>query len=324
MILDKNFLQSEDRTTPRLCALTRYGCEFVLIDTLIYELCSDSRLANLWPSIQKKLFPFSDRLHLWFHSSELLRLEVANNAPVGGPEDSDATHRLRDWFRSGQVYVPGNLKAIVEDARQQREIDTMELVAPMARAFGNMIADAGRNIGRSRLPKDDLAGEVRDNLDDERLIRWVIRGFYGNPDSPENHIADAADRINSRWFAFHYARVTLALIGIFLQKYGLKEEPGKKFPNTKLDVEYLAMLHYADALASDETSGDMAEMCKWLFGTTKKHISSARLLASMLTEEEIRLEAYYRWDRGGRMYGHDLNDWLFVEHELHERAWNRL
>lgn len=51
VILDKNFLQSEDRTTPRLRALARCNCEFVLIDTLIYELCSDRRLVNLWQSI---------------------------------------------------------------------------------------------------------------------------------------------------------------------------------------------------------------------------------------------------------------------------------
>jgi hypothetical protein len=291
---------------------------------LIYELCSDGRLANLWPSIQKKLFPFADRLHLWFHSSELLRREVANNAPVSGPEDSEATQRLRDWFRSGQVYVPSNLKVIVEDARQQREIDTMEKVAPMARAFGGMIADTGRSVGLSKLSKDDLAGRVRDSLGDERLMRWAIRSCYGNPDSPENHVPDAADRIDSRWFAFHNARVTLALIGIFLQKYGLTEEPGKKFPNTKLDLEYLALLHYADALASDETSGDMAEMCRWLFGSTKKQISSSQLLASIPTEDAIRLDAYCRWDRGGRTHGHDLDDWLSVERELLERVWDRL
>lgn len=132
VILDKNFLQSEDHTTPRLRALARCGCDFVLIDTLIYELCSDSRLANLWPPIQKKLLPFAGRLHLWFHSSELLRLEVTKNVPVSGPEDSKTTQWLRDQFRSGQVYVPSNLKEFVEAAHQQREIDMMEKVAPMA------------------------------------------------------------------------------------------------------------------------------------------------------------------------------------------------
>jgi hypothetical protein len=187
-----------------------------------------------------------------------------------------------------------------------------------------MIADAGRSVGLSSLSKDDLAGRVRDNLDDEPLMRWAILAYYGNLNSPENHIPDAADRIDSGWFAFHNARVTVALIGIFLQKYGLTEKPGRKFPNTKLDLEYLVLLHYADALASDETSGDMAEMCRWLFGSTKKHISTARLLASMPTKDEIRLDAYFRWDCGGRTHGHDLDDWLSVEREMLKQVWDRL
>src|ERR1035441_5760585 len=99
IILDKNFLQKEDRKTPRLRALARCGCVFVLIDTLIYELCSDKKLPSLWPSLQKKLFPFADRLHLWFHASELLNQEVTTSQAVAGPEDDAATQTLRDWFR---------------------------------------------------------------------------------------------------------------------------------------------------------------------------------------------------------------------------------
>jgi len=324
VILDKNFLQSEDRTTPRLRALARCGCEFVLIDTLIYELCSDSRLTNLWPSIQKKLFPFADRLHLWFHTSELLRREVAENRPVSGPEDKEATQRLRDWFRSGQVFVPSKLKDIVKESHQQREIDSMEQVAPMARAFGELIADSGRSTGITKLNKCDLAARVRDNLNDNRLVRWALRACYGNPESPENHIPDAENRVTPDWFAFHNAKITMALIGIFLQKYGLKEQPGKKFPNTKLDMEYLALLHYADAIASDETSGDMAEMCEWMFGSTKKRISSTSLFASMPPDDAVRLDAYFAWECSGRTHGHDLDDWLSAEGAVFTRVWDRL
>jgi hypothetical protein len=274
--------------------------------------------------IQEKLFPFADRLHVWFHTSELLRREVANKTHVNGPEDGKATHTLRDWFRSGQVYVPDDLNEIVKKANQQREIDSMEKVAPMARCFGKMIAEAAECGGIHKLTKDDLAAQVRDNLSDERLIRWAIRACYGNPNSPENHIPDAENIVNSAWFAFHNARATLALIGIFLQKYGLTEHPGRKFPNTKLDMEYLALLHYADALASDETSGDMADMCNWLYGSTKKRISSVQLLASVPSGDKIRLDAYFTWDQGGRTHGHHLDDWLSAERKLMALVWGQL
>ena len=217
--------------------------------------------------------------------------------------------------------MPENLKEIVERARQQREINSMEKVAPMARCVGKMVA------AQCSIPinaKEKIANAVRDKLGDESFVRWLVGACYGNPDSPENHIPDAANRIDSGWFAFHNARATLALIGIFLQKYGLTEEPSRKFPNTKLDLEYLALLHYADALASDETSGDMAEMRRWLFGSTKKHISSARLLAAVPTEDDIRLDAYFRWVREDRTHGHDLDDWLSAERELEGRVWDQL
>ncbi len=324
VILDKNFLQKEDASTPRLRALALAGCDFILTDTLLYELCSDSHLPQLWPSIQRKLFRFVDRIHLWFHTAELLRREIAQNGPINGPEGADATRRLREWFRSGSVFVPSNLKETVESAYQQREVDSMEKVAPMARAVGDMIADSLTKVTKRNATKDDLGGWIENNFNDERLIRWVLRACYGNVKSPENHIPNAESRITPDWFAFPNARVTLALIGIFLVKYGLSELPGRKFPNTKLDTDYLALLHYADALASDETSGDMAQMCGWLYGSTKKCISSDRLFAAIPSEDEVRLNGYYRWVESGHTHGHDVADWLNAEEELYRRMWESL
>lgn len=324
VILDKNFVQSEGRTTPRLNALARCGCEFVLIDTLIYELCSDRKLPTLWQSVQRKLFPFADRLRVWHHTSELLRKETVDNKPVSGPEDEEATQRFWDWFRSGTVYLPSDAAEIVEAAHQQREIDSMEKVAPMARAVGALVAEARRHAGIQGQAKEDLAGWVRDNLTDERLIRWALRASHGDPESRENHIPDAAGRVTPDWFAYRNARVTLALIAVFLQKYGLTNAPGRKFPNTKLDTDFLALLHYADALASDETSGDMADMCTWLFGSTRKRITSAKLLSSVPSETDIRYDAYCRWEATGRGHGHDVDDWLTSESELYETIWTEV
>ena len=116
----------------------------------------------------------------------------------------------------------------------------------------------------------------------------------------------------------------MALIGIFLQKYGLDADPGKGLPNTKLDADYLALLHYADGLASDETAGDMATMCGWLFGSDKKRISSTRLLSSIPSEVDIRFGAYCQWVFSGQTHGHDVVDWLSSESALYEETWNNL
>ena len=324
VILDKNFIQSESISTTRLHALARCGCEFVISDTLLYELCSDSKRPGLWPSLQNKMFPFADRLHVWFHTSELLRQEIATNQQVYGPEDKLTTQRLRDWFRSGQVYIPPDLQKIVEKAKKQREEDPMKAVVPMARSIGKIIAVACKASDVSKPSEDDPAKIILENLNNELFIHWMLRITHGNSQSSETYIPDADRRVNKSWFAFHNARSNLALVAIFLQKYGFAENPGKKFPNTKLDADYLAILHYAEAIASDETSGDMATMIDGLYSASKKQITSKKLLSSIPREDEVRLAAYQRWEGRGRTEGNDVKDWLDAETSLYEMIWSKL
>jgi hypothetical protein len=261
---------------------------------------------------------------LWFHTAELLRREARSNQPISGPEDGFPTRCLREWFRSEQVHVPDNLKEIVNEAHQQREVDTMEKVAPMARCVGKLYNNFTTELRRRANKQEDTDSLCTQFINNQSIINWTIKACHGNPDSQENYIPDAADRIDMGWFAYHHARVTLALICVFLKKYGLSDSPGKKFPNTKLDADYLALLHYADGLASDETAGDMADMSLWLFGNTKKLISSRSLLSQLPTEEAIRLTAYDEWERAGRTHGHDLTDWFKAESELYGLLWEKL
>lgn len=323
VILDKNFLQAEDNSVPRLRALAHCGCDFVLTDTLIYELCSDRRRTTLWLSIQKKLASFADRLHLWFHAAELLRREVARKSPIALPGDTDATESLRVWFRSRCEYVPSDIEAIIANVREQREVNTMKRVAPMARAVGEMLMGQLKQVGDMRPTTDDLVRVIRDGLDSGLLVRWIVGASHGNPDSVETFFPKAAESIDASWFMFHHARATLALIGIFLRKYGFVQNPGQKFVNTKLDIDYLVLLQYAEALASDETA-DMAVLAEWLYARKKKLVRSDRLLAMIPREDEIRRNAYSHWVDAGRTNGHQLADWLNAEEQMYERVWNSL
>jgi|SRR5208337_2276126 len=107
-------------------------------------------------------------------------------------------------------------------------------------------------------------------------------------------------------------------------KYGEKDKPGKEFRNTELDADCAALLHYADALATNETSGSMADMCSWLYRGSKKLFSTSGLDAVLPTEARIRLDAYWIWDRSGRGHGHDVADWLSAENLLVDQIWDRL
>ena len=101
------------------------GCTFVLTDTLVYELCTGSR-DTLWSEAQRKLWEFADAIEVWRHTGELLKDEIATQAPVSSPLDDDLTTRTRYWFQRRTEQVPDDLRSLTGSAYQQREVDSVD------------------------------------------------------------------------------------------------------------------------------------------------------------------------------------------------------
>jgi hypothetical protein len=110
---------------------------------------------------------------------------------------------------------------------------------------------------------------------------------------------------------------------IFLLKYGLDVEPGKKFVNTRHDMDLLALLHYGSAIASDETSGDLATAMNSLYDGTRKQITSKALLSGA-SAIEIQVAAFYNWINNGQKHGNALSDWLSAESRIEFRHMQNL
>ena len=127
--------------------------------------------------------------------------------------------------------------------------------------------------------------------------------------------------LGPEWFVYHETRGTLALWCVFMMKFGLKNRPGKDFGHTKLDADYASLLHYADGLATNETSGNMADMCEWLYGGSKRMFSTGSLDAALPTHAQLRVEAYQKWESDGRTHGHDKADWFWAKKTLAARWW---
>jgi hypothetical protein len=100
--------------------------------------------------------------------------------------------------------------------------------------------------------------------------------------------------------------------------------PGDGFRHTKLDADYVTLLQYADALATNETRGTMADMCRWLHGNSKKTFSTRDLDSAVPGEAAIRSEAYDHWQRQGSTHGHAEGDWFWAKRKLQDLAWLRL
>jgi hypothetical protein len=323
LILDKSFLQAEARSCSRLRALRLCGCTFVLTDTLVYELCTGSR-NTLWSEAQRKLWEFADAIEVWRHTGELLKDEVATQAPQGSPLDDELTVRTKHWLQRRTEQVPVDLRSIADVARKQREVDSVDALIKMCRTFCAMCAEPYHQIRKKLSQGIDLGPQMDDLVNQERMVNLWVQRAHGRPEATDVYIKGSEKGLGTEWFAYHHARSSLALWCVFMLKYGEKDTPGKEFRNTKLDADYAALLHYADALATNETSGSMADMCSWLYRDSKKLFSTSSLDAVLPGEQDIRLAAYARWERGGQAHGNDLDDWLTAERELVVRSWNRL
>lgn len=323
VILDKSFLQAESRVGRRLRALEASGCMFVLTDTLIYETCTGSR-ATLWQEMQRKMFPYADSIQVWWHTGELLERELSTKEPAATPLHAELTERTRQWFRSGQEHVADRIAEFAEDARKKREVDSINSLVGLCRTLETMVDPVGKQLRNLLSQGEDVSPHCNAIVQDVRVVNRLIEWAHGKHDNEDVYLPGGENGLDSRWFAFHHARSTLALLCVFLTKYSPNDTPGKEFRNTKLDSDYLALLHYADGLATNESSGSMSDMRRWLYGNSKTVFSTTDVDAALPTEDEIRLAAFLAWAGSGRTHGHDEDDWLGAEHRLFQDVWRRL
>lgn len=323
IILDKSFIQAEGKETKRLRALRESGGVFAITDTLIYEICT-GRLTTLWAAVQRKLFAFADRVLVWRHTADLLRAEIDGRQPILSPTDEALTQQTRRWFQGGQEYVPDDLAQQAQRAYRQREIDSFGSLVAMCRTFAGTVPDVWQTMIQARGRRIDLSALCCRTVGDERLVQWLIGLTHGRPDQNDTYIPGAENGLDQRWFAYHHARCTLALLCVFMSQFGMHDTPGEDFRHTGLDADYLALLHYADGLATNETSGSMADMLNWLYGKSKLAFSTGDVDAVLPSEVDVRLDAYFDWDRNGRTHGHDIDDFLTAERRGWSKVWSRL
>jgi hypothetical protein len=317
VILDKSFLQGESRNGHRLQLLADSGATFVLTDTLIYEFCTDSQPTQ-WPATQRKLFPFADKIEVWHHASDLLRLEIAQQRPVDFPIDREATERVREWFRGGAIHVPSNLAALGQAAHQEREVDSVNALIADCRSFCQVDPNYTTRVQRGGAEAEAILSDL---MAQHEFIAWRVRKDHGDPTDTELYIRGAEQGLGPEWFAYQHAKSTLALCCHYMLRYGLKNTSAEEFVHTKLDADYVTLLHYADVLATNETKS-LAEICRWMHGSSKLILSTGSLDKANPKDDDTRVEAYNKWEQGGRTHGHDQFDWFWAKAELIWRGAN--
>lgn len=309
VILDKSFLQGENSDSRRLLEMREAGAVFVLTDTLMHELGTDSNPYQ-WAAVQRKLFPVWDRIECWEHSADLLKREIAERIPLSTPVFARSTEFWRAQWRNGEVYVPDNLAETGQMTFAQREEDSVIALIDDCRSFWEARPDYAKIFHRGEKQFSSL---LKDPEFGENFVRWWVIKDHGNPDDEELYIPGAETGLGPEWFAYHHAKANVSLCCHFISKYGLKDIPGVDFSHTYLDADYLLLLHYADALATNETSGSLASLKNWMLGDSKIMFSTKAFDSACPLEEDIRIEAYFKWNREGRTHGHDTDDWIWAK-----------
>lgn len=303
--------------------LAKAGCSLVMIDSLPFELCT-SQNENRWLHVQKKLMQCPDSIEVWTHTGEMLKAEVEANKATESPTDAELTERTVSWFRSGRTYVPPDIKQITPHYVRQREVDSVKALLSDCERLKRSVGELAQQV--TNKPYAATYEICHAFVNNESNIRDSLARNHGNESDKETFIPDASVRMNETWLAFHHAKCCLALLCLYVHKYGNTITPAKwkDIENTKTDTDYLECLAFADALATNETSGDLEKLFRWMYGSTKKFITIEKLDSLAVSHQDIAFRAYQCWEESGHTHGHDVSDWLFAEADLHNRMWASL
>jgi len=266
VIIDANYLRATDSNGHELRQLVADGFYLVLIDTLLFELCSTDDKRQ-WLATQRKLYHVANFIECWRHTGVLLGDEERTQCPIETPIDKDFTVQFKNLLASKQTYIPKDLYSYVALISHQRECDSVESLLRACKVHENLFLPLKQKIVNQSNNNIDLI--CQDLVNSEDLIRLLI----------SYSIFSLQDRVYPTWIAWHHYKSYIAFLCEYLRLNGTTEfnklpaSTQKKWINRKHDLDYVISLAFADALATNETAGELSRYAKWMYGTSKQLIS---------------------------------------------------
>lgn len=315
IIIDKSFLQAEPRDCRRLSVLAEAGFQFVCIDTLGYEFATGNG-EHGWAVAQRKLARYTERVEFWWHASDLITREIQDGLPIQDPCDHEVTERVRQHWLAGEMISSPDFEAIIKKSHGEREVDSVvdlrRFYEVMLEGWPNAATLLSREVGAG----NPVNPTIREALRRSSLVPNMVRHVHGDPEKSDLYLTAAEQGLNCDWFLYRNLRAMLALAFLLMAKYGQATIPEKELANTKLDLDYLEMIHFADGIATNETSGLMADLFEVLHGRSKIKVSAAEVERCQPSIPEVAEGAYFRWLNGGCLHGNDFGDWLAARADL--------
>jgi hypothetical protein len=267
IIVDSSFIRSCPGDGSALRRLVERGARLVLIDNLVYELCSTDNQAQ-WPASQRKLRPCADALEWWEHTGVMLKAEAEGGQPYGNPLREEPTQVMRDLLQSGTTCIPDDLVVLTQEAREQRESASVPVLFRACEAYAPCVPELAATLRNQGIA--DAITVCTEFVNDLETIRRCMRDGTSPCPFP-------AERVDQTWLAWHHYKGMLAFLCEYLRQGSPRFEDlaanvQHRWINRKHDLDYLISLSRADGLATNETAGEMYHFCRWMYAETKVFI----------------------------------------------------
>ena len=269
IIIDASYIRGASSDGAAFRAMCEQGGRIVLIDTLIYELCSTDD-TNQWRASMNKLKAGVNAIEVWEHVSPMYEVELKENRPYDDPLNHEITKSTRKMIANNPQYQPADMKKLIKSYVKEREGPDM---------LANLLGLRGCTT---------LPAEIREKMQKDPHDEKVVQFCYDIINNPNNIRSDLKtvfrdlmketwvrlnpDKVDEKWIIWHLCKLLLT-VSLDCRHQG-DQTIGKKLTNTKHDLDYLISLAFADAIASCETTGAMSYYSKWMFGDAKPQLCS--------------------------------------------------
>ena len=261
IIIDKSYIHGMPKDSEPFRAMCEQGGRIVIIDTLIYEICSACDAETQYPASMRKLLEYPDAIEVWAHISEMVEAEHEQNRWYGDPLHYGRTKRMRQMLVNNPEWKLTDLKAIIEEEDQKRE--------------GKDIIDLLKAVADSEPLDEEIAQKIKSKPKHDGEAMQLCYNFINNPENIRSEMQDFVKNPNEadgNWVIWHLYK---SLFAVHFDRQRRNKPFEKSLTNTKHDLDYLISLAFADAIASRETTGEMSYYRRWMFGDDSKPLISS-------------------------------------------------
>ncbi len=261
-VLDANMLRALPVQGRISDALLRPGDHIVLIDSLLYEICSSKGVAD-WAAQLRKLRYCCERVEYWQHVGAALRKESEEKKPCPLYHEKQ-TRRIKAFLTSDEPTC--DVTSAVAVTKKQREDDSARAIFSSSGIFRQLLPQVSNRLqGKSY---EDISEFATCFVNDRDNILFVLRKGAENP------VFDA-DLVDPTWVAWHNAKAFLAFLCEFIRSNPkedintLSANAQHRWINSKIDLDYAISTAFADGILTQELKA-LRHFCRWMFGDSRR------------------------------------------------------